>query len=484
MKRLLVLLLTLSMSFSLVACGAESNRDDDDDRKSRTEREKDDDDEDEDDKDEDNKKDKDEEKAEKDSNKESEESKESETVEETPAFIPTASQFFSFYENNYYFVIDLPETGEQKFYQYDINTKEIRELAVAPNAKNIRGNAMLSANNLVNIYTGEIIYEADPNMKYYLAPTWCGDNLVMLENRNNNLYLGSLNTAGEWVVPLTKSVEFTDLYSKQVTEGFPVNSAIIGEYIYMYMYAGGQGCLYNATNNTYIDVGKQLLSSRFNHNNIFLTGVSDANDSNLRTLNLFDVDTNTLTSLNVTHYGYYLDIEYIEPDLCTDDYFIMKDNVNTGQTVDTLKNVYIFDYSGNLLTEYHVPLGAMQSYNFYAFSKDYAFYEKLNPEDDYTYYYLMDTEGSPVIDPIRKEEWTHKSQPILDGDLLIGYTRDLNGLSICDIPTNTWKNYEYSVVSYDDTNDMLVVYAEHPTYGQGYYLLDAHNPDTLINPFE
>ena len=492
MKKLLVLLLVFSMSFSLVACNVEFGFNKEDSEETLTESEKDDAD-DISNNDENSQMSNNEEKSEEDSDIESEESKESEPVEETPAFIPTAVDF-CYDDNNYYFEADSTGNGDNKWYQYNLATKSMQELqyeplydVMNPECNTVCNDFMFSYTSdnqlcLANNYTGETICTFNGNQ----FPNWYNDNILVTEYRDGGaIYLGIMNTAGEYIVPLHTNERFS-------TYGFTVCNNII--LCYANEYQEDYSWIYDPMTGNYSEFSMYYgsMNQNFTYDKMLLTdtGLFDITTNTTHDIN-FDIERdgvfNTLYGYDCYHGARSNDYFRVCSFLQYEDYFIIPSTViDNGDRTQTY-TYSIYDYSGNLINEY-TTLPISQDSKSFTISKDYYFYDAINPEDNYTYYYLRNTDGSLAIDPIKKEEWENGQDlfnvDFIDDDFLIGYNETYGGLKICDITTDEQYYYDYEFKAYDKETNTILVYATHSTYGKGYYIIDPHNPDVLVNPFE
>ncbi len=481
MKRLIILLLALSMLLSLVACNAEFGFNKDDSEEVLTEYEKDDTEDISDN----------EEKTEEDSNIESEES---ETIEEIPAFIPTASGFFCYDENNYYFEADSTGNGDNKWYQYNLATKSMQELSceplydvMNPECDAVLNDFMLSYTSdnqrcLVNIYTGDTICTFNDNQN----PSWYNDDILVTEYRDDGtIYLGIMDTAGEYIVPLHTNDNFSP-------HGFRVCNNII--LCYADEYQEKFSWIYDPMTENYSEFSmySSSVNQNFKYDKMLLTdtGLFDITTNTTHDIN-FDIERdggfNSLYGYDCYHGARSNDYFPVCSFLQYEDYFIIPSSViNNGDRTQTY-TYSIYDYSANLINEY-TTLPISQDSKSFTISKDYYFYDAINPEDNYTYYYLRNTDGSLAIDPIKKEEWENGQDlfnvDFIDDDFLIGYNETYGGLKICDISTDEQYYYDYEFKAYDKETNTILVYATHSTYGKGYYIIDPHNPDVLVNPFE
>ncbi len=450
MKKLFVLLLVLSMSFSFVACAAKTGSDNGEPGQTHIESAKDNDD----------------------------EAKESDTLQ-TPTFIPGDSYYVGYDENNYYFFADSTVNGESKYYQYNLTTKQMRKLELAHYEPyyitdynkwyGICDNFMITHDEnacpcLVDIYTGETIFTLESN----LSAVWYNDAILVSELRDGVQYLGVMNNTGEYLVPLHTNELFSN--------GFD----LLNDLILCYGDQNGSviSGIYDPISENYIDINMPItaIDVNFEHDKVLLTENG-----------LLDVTTNTTTNIKfgkgVDNRPYY---QY-------NDYFILPTDCMDNGDGTSSYTYSAYDYSGNLISEYTTLPISGDSTSFTVL-KDYYFYDEINPEDNNTYYYLRNADGSLATDPIPKTEWEKEEfieKNIIYDDVLIscvcndvGYEYEYDTLKICNLSTGKRYYFDYLFLNYDEETNALFVYATHPTYGNGCYIVDAHNPEVLINPFE
>lgn len=412
-----------------------------------------------------------------------EESAEKEVVEEESTYIPHPNADGTSFqlEGYWYYEANSSEDGDKKWYIYDLTAGEvigestmnlIDYDASGPAYRGICGTVSYEwgKKELIDVTTGQVVVQLNENQDFICG--WNDGMLLVAETQatleQTTVALGLLNNKGEWIRPLTTVEGEYGAALYNACDGRDVSYIGEGKYL--------------CENATYDDMGGAAVYDAMSGKVAFISNVIYAEG--------LGTDGNKVFIRNGINHCLSVDMEtgevsnFLESDLYkidsrTDLFYRQDDFVIS--IVDTSGTVTTYDLSK--YTSVDFPRDATTS----------RMVALIWNEQSSQFLCLINADGSMEFEPIETStlpagmDTTIDDTIIMTEEKLVGWDDD-DGKQVFIYNTTTKETINtevpYEVLVYYPSYDLFVVNGEHPEYGEGRYLVDGDDLETLINPFE